>query len=180
MAIRPGGERDVICSPAPRAHIFAIVQTLLSPLPPGARITRRPVASEEVLGTESGAALAGWEQIVAELSEGGTLRIAMVVVDAKGRLLSVNDTVTTMGTSTVRAGTERVPATLIESAGGRIERDGSIRGTRWTSRTVDDETATAAEPSMESVPAALGDGDVAALRALAAELVRRGGGPSAS
>ena len=150
------------------------MQTLLSPLPAGAKITRRPVAPPEVLASAHGAAIAGMEQIFAEHSADGALRIALVVVDRDGTLLSVNDTISAQGTEQVRAGSTLVPASVIESAGGSFAKDGTIRGTRWISRAVDDESATEDEAAMESTPSALSDADVAGLRALAAELVRRG------
>lgn len=153
-----------------------MIPVLYSPLPHDAKLTRQPVASAEVLASEHGAALAGWTQIVAESSGEGWLRIAMVVVDAKGTLLTVHDAVTEHGTERVCAGSTMVNASVIESAGGSFMKDGTIRGTRWISRVVDDESATEEEPAMESTPSPLSDADVAGLRALAAELMKRGGG----
>ena len=150
------------------------MQTLLSPLPDSAVLTRAPVASAEVLASAHGALLAGWEHITAEVPMQESHRIAMVSVDGSGTLLTVNDHVTTHGTEQVRAGPVMVPAATIESVGGRVERDGTIRGTRWSSRVVDDPDATPEEPSMESTPSALSESDVAGLRALAAELLKRG------
>ena len=162
-------------SPARPGAYSSRMQSLLSPLPAAAKVTRRPVAPPEVLASAHGAAIAGMEQIFAQHSADGTLRIALVVLDRDGTLLGVNDTITTCGTEQVRAGSALVPASVIESVGGSFAKDGAIRGTRWISRTVDDESATEEEPAMESTPSPLSDADVAGLRALAAELVRRGG-----
>jgi hypothetical protein len=149
------------------------MSVLLSPLPDSARISRRPVASPEVLAGAHGSLLAAMEQVVAQSRGDGWLRISMIVVE-RGALLTVNDTVTTNGAEQVRAGSELVPASVIESAGGRFEQDGSIRGTRWISRVIDDPDASTEAPSMESTPSPLTDDDVSGLRALAAELFRRG------
>ena len=151
-----------------------MVPALYSPLPDDAKVTRRPVAPADVLASEHGSALAGWEQIVAESSGPGWLRISMVVIDAQGTLLSVNDAVTEHGTAKVRAGSTMVNASVIESAGGSLMKDGTLRGTRWSSRVIDDESATPEAPSVESTPSTLGDADVEGLRAIAATLLERG------
>ena len=146
---------------------------LLSPLPSTATITRRPVASPDVLAGTHGPLLAAMEQVVAEVKGDGWLRISLIVVE-RGALLSANDTVVTDGGEKVRAGSEMTPASVIESVGGRFEKDGSIRGTRWISRVIDDPNASLEAPSMESTPSALSEDDMSGLRALAAELFRRG------
>ncbi|HEX8850897.1 MAG TPA: hypothetical protein VF761_15305 [Gemmatimonadaceae bacterium] len=151
-----------------------MVPALYSPIADDAKLTRQPVASADVLASEHGPALAGWEQIVAESSGPGWLRISMVVVDARGTLLSVNDAVTEHGTERVRAGGTMVDASVIESAGGSITQDGTLRGTRWSSRVIDDASATPEAPSVESTPRTLGDADLAGLRAIAATLLERG------
>ena len=58
-----------------------------------------------------------------------------------------------------------------ESLGGRFERDGTFRGTRW--RTVGLELPEGEEPAWDSTPAEPSADDVSALRELVSELVRR-------
>src|SRR5688500_5756145 len=43
---------------------------LLAPIPADAVVSRKPVASPEILATPEGAAIAGWEQLTIELSAG--------------------------------------------------------------------------------------------------------------
>ena len=154
------------------AHIGGVIPSLYSPLPEQAKVVRRPVVSPEVLASAHGAAVAGTDQIAAESSGPGWLRISMVVVDSTGALLAVNDAVIRHGDG-LDGGAPRTRS-LIESAGGSVQADGSVRGTRWSSRVLEDESAAAEEPGVESRPSPLGDADVAGLRALAAELLKRG------
>jgi hypothetical protein len=128
------------------------------------------------LPARPGSALAGWEQITLDLSAGAAgLRILLVVLDADGVVLSASDAVL------VRTGPDGGPPSpgsdapaLIhqESVGGRFEPDGSFRGTRWHS--------TATDPGdgsdglqWESTPSDPSPSDVAGLRAMVAELLRR-------
>ena len=152
---------------------------LLAPIPLDSVLSRKPVASPEVLATPHGAAIAGWEQLTVELSAGSAgLRHVMLVLDVAGQPIAVSDTV--LYRSTIpRAREGADPASAIEydigftqeSIGGRIEQDGSFRGTRW--RTVGVETGEESEPRLESTPSEPSATDVAGIRALVAELLRR-------
>ena len=58
-----------------------------------------------------------------------------------------------------------------ESLGGRLEADGSFRGTRWHMLTV--QAADGREIRQEAIPSEPDAGDVRALKALADEMLRR-------
>ena len=139
---------------------------LFAPLPADAVPRRQPVAPPEVLATPAGAAIAGWEQLVLDLSAGGTaMRVVHVVLDGDGRPISASDMVF------YRTGPAEIRQ---ESVGGRFEADGSFRGTRWL--TTGPEPADDEPPDWESTPSEPSAADVAALRALVDEMLRRAGG----
>ena len=144
---------------------------LLAPIPLDSVLSRKQVASPEILATPHGAAIAGWEQLTVELSAGSAgLRHVMLILDAAGHPIAVSDTVLYRSTVSRISGGADVEF-YQESLGGRIEQDGSFRGTRW--RTVGVETDEEDEPRMESTPAAPSPADIAGIRALVAELLRR-------
>jgi hypothetical protein len=143
--------------------------TLLGPLPPDAIPQRKPVASPEVLAKPEGAAIAGWENLLLYLSAGAAgLRVLQVLLDADGRALSASDHVLFRA----EAADGVAPAEMRqESIGGRFEDDGTFRGTYWHvsgPEPVDDE-----EPKWEMVPREPTPEEIAALRELVAELLRR-------
>ena len=139
---------------------------LFAPLPADAVPRRQPVAPPEVLATPAGTAIAGWEQLVLDLSAGGTaMRVVHVVLDGDGRPISASDMVF------YRTGPAEIRQ---ESVGGRFEADGSFRGTRWL--TAGPEPADDEPPDWESTPSEPSAADVAALRALVDEMLRRAGG----
>jgi hypothetical protein len=132
--------------------------TLLAPLPAGATVQRAPIAPP---GAE---AIAGWEQLTVGLSAGAAgRRQLLVLLDAAGTVLSASDAVvrTTAGTVSWHHA----------SIGGRFEPDGRFLGTCW--RGVGTATDDADEPTIASVPSPPSDAEVAALRALVDEIVRR-------
>jgi hypothetical protein len=117
---------------------------LLAPLPSGVAVVRRAVGTAELRASAAGAAIAGWEEMIVELSAGEDgLRVVQVTCDATGRAISVNDMVMRRAASddvdgdassdddaknvNARAGVFRH-----ETLGGRIEPDGNFRGTYWT------------------------------------------------
>ncbi len=138
---------------------------LLAPLPAEAKPRRRPVASPEVLRTEAGAAIAGWTELILELTAGPAgMRVVLVVCDAQGRPIGASDMVYHRSAGT--------PVELRqESLGGRLELDGTFRGTRWRSVALEPVQGSAAQ--WESTPSEPGPDDVAGLRALVADLLRR-------
>jgi hypothetical protein len=140
---------------------------LLGPLPAGSAPRSSPVGSPLIHGTPDGAAVAGWETLMIELSAGAAgLRVLQVVRDAEGRLLSASDHVL------FRSEAEGQPVQIRqESIGGRFESDGDFRGTCWLitgPEPVDEE-----EPRWELTPREPTKGEVEALRLLVAEIIRR-------
>jgi hypothetical protein len=100
-------------------------------------------------------------------------RTVLVLLDAGGVLLSASDGVL------FRMGLEGAPPPIDcdapaeirhESVGGRFEPDGSFRGTRWLSVAVDRGEE---ELQWESTPSEPSVDDVARLRLVVAELIRR-------
>jgi hypothetical protein len=143
---------------------------LLAPLPAEAIPRRSPVALPEVLAMPEGAAIAGWQQLLVELSAGEAgLRVLLVVLDAAGKPISASDMVM-YRSETVRDG-EAVKEYRHESLGGRLEADGSFRGTRWHMLNV--ETADGREISKEATPSEPHAEEISALKALVAEMLRR-------
>jgi hypothetical protein len=148
---------------------------LFAPLPADALPRRQPVGSPEVLAGPHGWAIAGWEQLVLDLSAGAAgSRNVLVVLDPDGVLLSANDSVlyrTGPGGTPPPADCESPTVVRHESVGGRFEPDGSFRGTRWISVALD--PGGADELDWESTPSAPSEEDIAALRLLVAEMIRR-------
>jgi hypothetical protein len=148
---------------------------LLAPLPPEATPCRQPVAPPEVLATPAGAAVAGWEQLVVELSAGAAgLRVVMVVLDATGQPISASDMVLYRSEVAGGTGAEGACSSVEihqESVGGRLEPDGMFRGTHW--RMVGREPIDDEDPKWESTPSEPSVAEVAGLKALVAELLRR-------
>jgi hypothetical protein len=144
---------------------------LLGPLPAESAPRVSPVVPPALHGTPEGAAVAGWESLVLELSAGSAgLRILQVLRDAEGRLLSASDHVL------FRSEAEGRPVQIRqESIGGRFESDGDFRGTCWLITGL--EPADGEEPQWELSPREPTKGEVEALRKLVAEVVRRRIGP---
>ncbi|HET6837148.1 MAG TPA: hypothetical protein VFH24_03835 [Gemmatimonadales bacterium] len=119
------------------------------------------------------AAVAGWEQLVLYLSAGPAgSRTILVVLDAGGTLLSAGDAVLyRTGLNEPTPPPEEAPALIRqENIGGRFEPDGSFHGTRWQSIAIDQGEE---ELEWESTPSSPSDDDVAGLRLVVAEVIRR-------
>ena len=149
---------------------------LLAPLPPDVVPRREPVAAADVRSTPAGAIIAGWEKLVLELSAGAHgLRVVLVVCDRGGTVISASDWVLH------RSNVGELPSTTSgaaaecrhESVGGRFEPDGSFRGTAW--RMVGAVPVEGQAPQWESTPSEPTRNEVAALRAVAAQLLERAG-----
>jgi hypothetical protein len=139
---------------------------LLAPLPDGAEPRRQPVASPELMAAGAAEAIAGWEDLVIELSAGSEgLRVVQVVRDGRGRLLGASDHVLIRNTSTMP------PMVRQESIGGRFEPDGRFNGTCWSME--GNEPPEDAPPDWRMVRRAPTDGEVHALRRLVAETIER-------
>lgn len=102
--------------------------------------------------------------------------MVLVVLDATGRPISAADTVLYRSERSEGGGADAVRLEPVveyrhESVGGRLEPDGTFRGTRWL--TVAVERAGVEEPRWESTPSEPSAADVAGITALVAELLRR-------
>ncbi len=86
--------------------------TLLGPLPP---------EGGEWLATRMSGTFAGWVELRLVLSGAGRLRVVVAIFDAEGRPGAVSDVVATDG------------GRVQESVGARVEPDGLVEGTHWTS-----------------------------------------------
>ena len=139
---------------------------LLAPLPDDAVVKRRPVAPPEITSKPDGAAIAGWEQLTVELTVPGKgMRHLLVVLDARGTPVSAND----MVMYCAQLGEELV--SYQENLGGRLEADGSFRGTRW--RTLGVEGPKDEEARLDPSPSEPSVADAQALKTLVAEILRR-------
>ena len=139
---------------------------LLAPLPEDAVVKRRPVAPPEITGKPEGAAIAGWEQLTVELSAAGRgMRHLLVVLDAQGTPISAND----MVMYSAELGGEHV--FFQENVGGRLETDGSFRGTRW--RTLGVEGPQDEEARLDASPSQPSEAETQALKSLIAEILKR-------
>jgi len=142
-------------------------QALLAPLPPDALPRRVPVASAALLAAGSADAIADWENLLVELSAGPVgLRIVLVVIDGEARLLAASDHVL------IRFPGREPVQVRHESIGGRFEEDGTFKGTCWLiegPEPVEDE-----EPAWTMSPRPPTATETDLLRALAAEVLRRG------
>ena len=109
-------------SPSPAWHV------LLAPLPPDATPTRRRIGPEMSAPDAPDSAIAGWSELVLDLSAGPTgSRVIQVVLDPRDRLLAASDMVYFRPVPADRCDSRHRQ----ESIGGRFEEDGSFRGTCW-------------------------------------------------
>jgi len=139
---------------------------LLAPLPDEAVVKRRPVAPPEITGKPEGAAIAGWEQLTVELSAAGRgMRHLLVVLDAQGTPISANDMVM------YSAELGRNHVFFQENVGGRLEADGTFRGTRW--RTLGLDSPRDEEAKLDSSPSPPTEAEAQALKGLVAQIVKR-------
>lgn len=151
----------------PRATWLA----LLAPIPEDARPRRTPVATPGTPGAAPDSPIAGWTNVVFELSDMplGT-RLFMVTLDASGAPIAASDHIYLRDTGTLDEHTAldaRLPMRQ-ESLGGRIEADGSFKGTHWTVEGIetDDE-----QPGWTHTPRAPTDAEVQRLLALVATIL---------
>lgn len=154
------------------AHVSPAWHALFAPLPPDAVPVREPIVPPEILATPDGATLAGQDKVRLHLTAGTAgMRILLVTEDADGRLLSASDHVLHRrelhGDETARGAVEY----RHEQVGGSFGPDGAFRGTRWF--TVSTESAEGESLEVDSTPSAPSEADEAALRAVAAEMLRR-------
>jgi hypothetical protein len=122
-----------------------------------------------VLARPEGAAIAGWSSITLELSAPGRgLRHLLITLDETGRPISAADHVLFAAPAEDSAGRCAIRQ---ESIGGRLEADGTFRGTCWVTTGLEPEEGL--EPDWDMRPRAPDDAEIAALKALVAELLGR-------
>jgi hypothetical protein len=143
---------------------------LFAPLPADAVPRRKPVLSPELAGHEHADAIAGWDSLIVDLSDPPYgLRTIQVVLDAADRPISASDHVLVRFPDEAAGG---APVRMRqESVGGRLEIDGSFRGTHWDVsglEPVGDEP-----PLWQSTPRPPTAEELTALKALVAEIVKR-------
>lgn len=140
---------------------------LLAPLPEEAVVQKRPVLPPELEGKPGSEAIAGWQSLYVYLFAGlSGSRNLLVTLDESGRPISAGDWVVYR----TRSGGE--DTWIHESIGGRLEPDGRFLGTRWHTVAVGaaDSEETETREQRKSEPSAE---DIAALKALVAEMLRR-------
>ena len=150
-------------------------QALLTPLPEDAVARRKPLVRPELLDSPEKSAIAGWEQVTVELSAPGVgSRVAMVVLDASGQPISASDMVLYRSATTDDSGRTTVEYRT-ESLGGRLEADGTVNATRWSTvaTEVEGEEPEDGQLPMEMTKAVPTADEATALKALVAELLRR-------
>ena len=99
----------------------------LGPLPADVEPIRKPVAPPGSTAAAPESPIAGWENVTLDLSAPDHgLRVILVTLDATGTAISASDHVLLSKTD---AAGEKI--LCHESLGGRIESDGSFRGTHW-------------------------------------------------
>lgn len=138
---------------------------LFAPLPADAVPARKPVLPPELANKPGSEAIAGWESLTIYLSDVQSgLRNVLVTLDETGRPISASDAVMYFAEGHA----------VHENVGGRLEPDGSFKGTRWRSISVEVEGKDDPEVR-DSVPCAPSEEDVHNLKALVAEMLRRAG-----
>jgi hypothetical protein len=102
----------------------------------------------------------------------------LIVLDATGQPISTSDhvlywsEVSKTGHNTVTSSAKALNAEFNqESIGGRFETDGTFRGTRW--QTVGEDHRDGSEPKMDSTPSEPIAADIAGIKALVAEIIKR-------
>ena len=139
---------------------------LLAPLPDDAVVKRRPVLPPEIAAKPESAAIAGWEQLTVELADACRgMRHLLVVLDAQGRAISASDMVM------YRAELAGEVVFFQETVGGRLEEDGSFRGTRW--RTLGLDSSRDEEAKLEASPSTPTHEEAERLKGLVAEIIKR-------
>ena len=143
---------------------------LLAPLPPDARPSRKPIAPPEVLASAEGSAIAGWTSVSLELSDPPRgLRHFLVTLDATGRPLTASDHVL-FRLPRADGGPEAWDSRQ-ESIGGRLEADGTFRGTCWLVTGPEPEDDASPKWDMRSRPP--DEAEIARLKALVADVLGR-------
>jgi hypothetical protein len=146
--------------------------SLLAPLPADVVPHRAPVAAPGTPQAAPDSPIAGWQSLIVDRSDlpfGG--RVVHVTLDAAGVPISASDHVYLRDVDA----TSQAPADPVQmrqlSVGGRIEADGTFRGTHWT--TAGPEPADDEEPQWQMTPRPPTEREIAALMALVHEVMAR-------
>lgn len=103
---------------------------LLSPVPAGVEVQKKPVASAQQLSAGTAGPIAGWQSVTVNLSQPEFgLRHVQITLDETGELLSGSDHVMFVRETTPDG--EQATLSDHESVGGRFEKDGRFLGTYW-------------------------------------------------
>ena len=143
---------------------------LFAPLPDDAAVERKPVASPELIASGKADPIAGWDSVSVHLSDVAGVRHVLITIDANDQLLSASDMVL------FQRSEQRGKAVMTiydqENVGGRVEEDGSFRGTRWVTHTeqIGDDDEHAHTTSLPSPPS---PADVTSLRAIVDAVLKR-------
>jgi hypothetical protein len=139
---------------------------LLAPVPATAAPTRRQLAPAPSPQDEVPSPLAGWSQLVVDLSAGSAgSRVILVVLDPNDTPLAASDLVYFRPVPADQPDSRHRQ----ESIGGRFEEDGSFRGTCWVG--IATGPAEGHDLRWELTPGEPLPGQVAALRTLVASLL---------
>lgn len=145
--------------------------SLLAPLPPELTPDRRLVAPPGSPQAAPGSPVAGWEALTIDRSDVpfGT-RVVLVTLDAAGTPIAASDHV---HLREVDADVAPGPPVQMRqfSVGGRIEIDGTFRGTHWT--TVGPEPEGDEPPQWQMTPRPPTNEEIAGLMAIVREVVAR-------
>ena len=146
---------------------------LLTDVPADVTPRRKPVASAQQIEQGTAGPIAGWQNIIVDLSEPAFgLRHVQITLDANGQLLSGSDHVMFVRETDPK---DDSIATLTEheSVGGRFETDGSFVGTYWKTileASADDPDTSITRSAERRTPS---EDEVAALRRIIADVLSR-------
>ena len=147
--------------------------SLLSPLPADVQPVRKPVASAAQIETGTAGPIAGWHNVIVNLSEPDFgLRHVQITLDETGKMLSASDHV--MFVRETSADGLDLLLSDHENIGGRFEDDGSFSGTYWSTRLRSDPGSDDSE-TVSADHSAPTPEQIAALRVMAADMLHRCG-----
>ena len=141
--------------------------SLLGPLPVEAVPRVSPIGRGE-MPQDPTSPIHGWKDLIVEIGTGDQCyRIVHVLVDADGGLLSGSDHIVYRSETGPGGESEQF------SIGGRFEPDGTFNGTRW--HVVGPEPIDDDQPNWNYTPRKPTAEEIAALRELVGEVLKRGG-----
>jgi hypothetical protein len=146
--------------------------SLLAPLPADAKPERKPLATPGSEGAAPDSPIAGWQDLILDLSDVPFgHRIVSVVLDATGQPIAASDHVVLRAVDASGRAPDGPVRMRQESVGGRIESDGTFRGTHWIIE--GPEPAGDEEPAWPQTPRPPTDEEGARLLEIVREVVAR-------